>query len=230
MRTALLAVLLIALVIPSGAAAFPWCGIQELFFWNESSDVDGYRVLDHIPELTDQVEVNVTVSSSTGSKQLGAWLSPAGSPGVATIEPGFWRFRTFHNVSSQVGTTTIEFYIMNRSADGTETNLFYNKAITEDVNSLDPAEYLLSYARRNSTTLFTGDRLLLKVNASTSSTTARTVYMWLGGNTNTSMAQASNFLCYEDNGSSGGVATGAAVGLAGGMLGAILIARRDKKQ
>jgi len=67
MRTALLAVLLIALIIPSGAAAFPWCGIQELFFWNESSDVDGYRVLDHIPELTDQVEVNVTVSSSTGS-------------------------------------------------------------------------------------------------------------------------------------------------------------------
>jgi hypothetical protein len=54
--------------------------------------------------------------------------------------------------------------------------------------------------------------------------------MWLGGNTNTSMVQASNFLCYEDNGSSGGVATGAAVGLAGGMLGAILIARRDKKQ
>lgn len=184
-----------AAIVADWEQYFQWCGIQELFFWNGTSDVSGYKTLNHYPELADQREVNVTISSATGSQQLGAWISTVGSPGVSVIAPGFWRFRTFHNVSSQVGTTTLEFFIMNRSALGTETNLFYNKAITEDINSLDPTEYLLSYARRNATTLFKGDRLLLKVNASTSSVTSRTVYMWLAGNTNTSMVQASNFLC-----------------------------------
>jgi PKD repeat protein len=216
-------------------ACFPWCGIQELFFWNASSDVSGYKILDHYPELSEQREVNVTVSAATGSQQLGAWLSPAGTPGVTTIAPGFWRFRTFHNVSSQVGTTTLEFFIMNRSSDGTEINLFYNKVITEDINSLTPDEYLLSYARRNATTLFAGDRLLLKVNASTTSVTAREVYMWLAGNTNTSMVQASNFICCEDGSCSGGGSGIAGIewplvvyGLVGGILGALVIIRRGK--
>jgi len=216
-------------------ACFPWCGIQELFFWNASSDVSGYKILDHYPELSEQREVNVTISAATGSQQLGAWLSPAGTPGVTTIAPGFWRFRTFHNVSSQVGTTTLEFFIMNRSSTGVETNLFYNKAITEDINSLDPNEYLLSYARRNATTMFAGDRLLLKVNASTSSVTARKVYMWLAGNTNTSMVQASNFICCDD-GSCSGSGSGISgiewplmvYGLIGGILGALVIIRRGK--
>jgi PKD repeat protein len=216
-------------------ACFPWCGIQELFFWNETSDVSGYKILNHYPELSDQREVNVTISSATGSQQLGAWLSPAGTPDVTTIAPGFWRFRTFHNVSSQVGTTTLEFFIMNRSSTGVETNLFYNKAITEDINELDPTEYLLSYARRNATTMFAGDRLLLKVNASTTSVTARKVYMWLAGNTNTSMVQASNFVCCEDGSCSGGGSGISGIewplivyGLVGGILGALVIIRRGK--
>ena len=216
-------------------ACFPWCGIQELFFWNESSDVSGYKILNHYPELSSQREVNVTISSATGSQQLGAWVSPSGTPGVTTIAPGFWRFRTFHNVSSQVGTTTLEFFIMNRSSTGVETNLFYNKVITEDINSLIPDEYLLSYARRNATTMFAGDRLLLKVNASTTSVTARKVYMWLAGNTNTSMVQASNFICCDDGSCSGGGSGISGIewplivyGLVGGILGALVIIRRGK--
>lgn len=208
-------------------ACFPWCGIQEIFFWNESSDVSGYRILDHMPEKSVQREVNVTVSAATGSLELGAWVSPDGSPGVTTIAPGMWRFRTYHNVSSQVGITTLEFHIVNRSSAGTETDLFYGNAITKDINTLDPAEQLLSYARRNATTMFDGDRLVIKVNASTTSVTARKVYMWLGGNTNTSMVQASNFICCEGGGCNTG-SEGIAIlfGVVGGILGAIAILRR----
>lgn len=218
----------------SWEACFPWCGIQEIFFWNATSDISGYLVLDHIPELAAEREVNVTVSSATGSKQLGAWVSPAGSPGVTTIAPGVWRFRTYHNVSSQVGITKLEFHILNRSSDGTETDLFYGNAITRDINTLDPTEQLLSYARRNVTTMFSGDRLVIKVNASSTSVTARTVYMWLGGNTNTSMVQASNFICCdsEDGSCSGGGgdgAVGAAFGIIGGIIGGIVILRRRKR-
>jgi len=208
-------------------ACFPWCGIQELFFWNASSDVSGYKILDHVPEKSVQHEVNVTISAATGSLQLGAWVSPDGTPGVTTIAPGMWRFRTYHNVSSQVGTTTLEFHIVNRSSTGVETDLFYGNAITRDINTLDPTEQLLSYARRNVTTMFSGDRLVIKVNASTTSVTARTVYMWLGGNTNTSMVQASNFICCEGGGCNTG-SEGIAIlfGVVGGILGAIAILRR----
>jgi hypothetical protein len=182
-------------------SCFPWCGIQEIFFHNATSDISGYLVLNHIPELSKEREVNVSISSDTGSKRLGSWVTPIGSPGVTTIAPGLWRFRTFHNVSSQVGVTTLEFKVFNRSSAGIETDLFYGQAITKDINALDPTEYLLSYARRNATTLFPGDRLVIKVNASTSSVSARNVYMWLAGNTNTSMVQVSNFICCS--GSSG---------------------------
>ena len=208
-------------------SCFSWCGIQEIFFWNASSDVSGYKILDHMPEKSVQREVNVTISAATGSQQLGAWVSPAGTPGVTTIAPGMWRFRTYHNVSSQVGITTLEFHIVNRSSTGVETDLFYGNAITKDINTLDPAEQLLSYARRNVTTMFDGDRLVIKVNATTTSVTARTVYMWLGGNTNTSMVQASNFICCEGGGCNTG-SEGIAIlfGVVGGILGAIAILRR----
>jgi len=116
---------------------------------------------------------------------------------------------------------------VNRSSTGVETDLFYGNAITRDINTLDPTEQLLSYARRNVTTMFSGDRLVIKVNASTTSVTARTVYMWLGGNTNTSMVQASNFICCEGGGCNTG-SEGIAIlfGVVGGILGAIAILRR----
>jgi len=212
----------------------PWCYTQNVFFWNLSSaDVSGYQVLENYPELNNTAYQKVSISSATGSKYLGQWIVPLGTfTETKTIAPGLWRFRTYHNVSSQVGVSTVEFKVFNRSASGNETDLFYGLSITKDVNELTPTEYLTSYARRNYTTFYPGDRLVIKMNASTTSVTARDVWVSTAGNAQASMVEIGWFVCCDDGscacgtGGSGGEAVGAAFGIIGGILGAIIIFRR----
>lgn len=189
--------LLLALTASGVSAEWPWCADQDIFFWNASSDITGYRVMDHIPELASQKQItSASFSSSSGEVIVGTWATPIGSPGVSQIGPGLFRFRTYASASSSSSVTTLKFYIINRSATGTETNLFYGNAITRDIDQTTvPAEYLTSYARRNYTTLFPGDRLVIRVNASTTSASPRTVTMEVAGNTNASMVSVSYFLC-----------------------------------
>lgn len=192
---------ILALLLLVGVATpfsdFAWCGQQDIFFRNDSSDVTGYKVLDHLPQIAGTQYMKTSVSSATGSQTIGSWVTPTGSPGVSVIAPGLWRFRSYFNVSSSVGVTTYEFIVFNRSSDGTETNLFYGQAITEEVNSLTSTEYLLSYARRNYTALNPGDRLVIKINASTTSVTARDAWIALAGNTQASMVGVGYFQCEE---------------------------------
>jgi len=205
-RSVLLAVLVLLFGQFALAASgdWIWCADQDIFFRNDSSDIAGYSVIDHTPQIANTQYKTVSVSSGTGTTQLGAWVTPVGSPGVASIGPGLWRFRVYLNVSSASGTTNYEFKIFNRSSSGTETDLFYGKVIGTDINDLTPTEHLISYARRNYTTLFSGDRLVIKVNASTSSVAARTAWISLAGNTEASMVGTSYFLCdNEIYGSSG---------------------------
>lgn len=206
-----------------------WCADQDVFFWNASSDISGYRILDHRPEIDSQQSITTpSFSSSSGEIIVGTWATPINSPGITTLAPGQWRFRTYAYSSTTSGITTLKFYAINRSSSGVETNLFYGNAITQDVDATGvPTEYLTSYARRNYTTMFSGDRLVIRVNASTTSSSARTLTYLLAGNTNASMVSVSYFICdAEEDNQSGLAGAGIVVGLIGGMLGAIIIARR----
>ena len=199
----ILSVLILSLCIMSVcpvSADWDWCYNQDIFFWNASSDITGYRIIDHVPELDSQRSITTpSFSSSSGEVVLGTWVTPAGSPGTYTLAPGLWRFRTYAYSSTTSGETTLKFYAINRSSSGVETNLFYGNAITQDIDATGiPKEYLTSYARRNSTTFFNGDRLVIRANASTSSSSARTLTYSLAGNTNASMVSISYFLCNND--------------------------------
>jgi hypothetical protein len=195
-------VILIGMIVVPCAADFPWCAQQDLFFWNASSDIPGYKVLDHIPQLAPQSSITTpSFAVSSGEITLGTWATPSGKPG-AELAPGLWRFRTYAYASSTSGTTSLRFYAINRSASGIETPLFFGNAITRDIDATGvPQEYLTSYARRNSTTLFPGDRLLIRVNASTNSASARTITYEMAGNTNASMVSIGYFQCPSASGS-----------------------------
>lgn len=198
--------------------------------------------MDHIPQLSDQRAVTSSpVSTSTGEVTLGTWVTPVGSPGVPQIGPGLFRFRTYAYASSASGKTWLKFYIINRSASGNETVLFFGNAVTRDIDATTvPTEYLTSYARRNYTTMFSGDRLAIRVNASTDSASARTVTMEVAGNTNASMVGVSYFLCDEITNSTTtsdiddailmNDATAAAFGIVGGLVTSVLILRKRKEK
>lgn len=234
MRKAMLLLVIMAMVIiPVAAYAdFDWCGHQDIMFWNASSDISGYRVIDHVPERAVMSSIiSPSVISTSGEKTLGTWLTQSFED-QTIIAPGRWIFRTYMVASSDSGTTSIHYRLFNRSSDGTITFLFFGKAISEDVNQgTIPSEYNLYYARRNVTTLFPGDRLGIQINVSTDSAASRTVTMYVGGNTNASYVSSGYWLCsaLEDNGGSSDADGGAiaiAFGIAGGIIGAIIIIRR----
>jgi hypothetical protein len=204
MKRYLMCLVMLALLVMPCLAAFPWCADQDIFFYNASSDITGYRKMDHVPELDSQRSITTpSFNSASGEIVVGTWATPIGSPGVTSIAPGLWRFRNYASSSSSSGVTTLKFYIINRSASGTETALFFGNAITRDIDATGvPAEYLTSYARRNTTTMFPGDRMVIRVNASTTSSSARTLIYELAGNTNASMVSVSYFLCSDTDASS----------------------------
>ena len=172
---------------------FPWTAQQDVFFWNASSDISGYRIMDHIPELAPQNTIIIDVSSTNSPQQIGTWVTPVGSPGVTYIAPGMFLFNTYVETSSVSGSTTIKYNVINRSASGIETDLFYGTAITQDINTGEPTLHQIAYARRNGTTLFPGDRLIIRATATTSSPASRTLTYYISGNTNASMVSISYF-------------------------------------
>lgn len=171
-----------------------WCGKQDLFYWNETSDVSGYQVLHNYPQLSDEAYNYTSVSSAVGEKTVAQYISPAFESPVV-IAPGLWLFTSYFNVSSAVGITQYQFRVFNRSSAGINTNLFYGHAIIEDVNSLTPELHLLTYARRNWTWLNAGDRLVIQVNASSTSVVARNAWISISGNLHASSVEVGQFLC-----------------------------------
>ena len=218
-------------VVPC-VAEIPWCGQQDLFFWNASSDIPDYRIMNNYPERVDQVTIkSPSVTASTGDKTVGTWLSPP-VESIKTLEPGLWRFHTYVTASSDSGITTLKFRSFNRSSDGTITWLFFGNAFSEDINGgTVPTEYWVSYARRNSTVFFPGDRFGIQINVSTNSAASRLVMMDVAGNTNASLAQISYWGCPETETSQlrDSSTLGIIFGLLGGLIGGLIIIRGDKK-
>lgn len=215
--------IVVFVIVPSHAAFdWPWCGEQDIFLRNDSSDISGYMVMDHLPQIDIQHDITSEPFVAGQEVVVGTWITPAGSPGVSALGPGLFRFRTYAYASSSSGITSLKFYIINRSSDGTETNLFYGNAITKDIDkTVVPAEYLTSYARRNYTAMFSGDRLVIRVNATTDSASARTVTLETAGNTNASMVGVSYFLCDSILAESSGGGEGGKTG--GSPIGADLV-------
>lgn len=173
----------------------PWCAHQDMFLWGAYTDISGKLAMRNYPELNNtKALTSASFTSSSGEVTVADWLTPAfSSTETTTVAPGLWIFRIYANSSSDAGKTTLKYRMYNRSSSGTITWLFYGNAFSEDINSLQL--YETSYARRNFTTLFPGDRFGIQINASTDNAAARTVTVQVAGNTNASVVSASYFLC-----------------------------------
>jgi hypothetical protein len=163
-------------------------GDVNFFFWNDSSTYgSGYSKLSTYPQLQDTTTFSVDISQSTGPKTIASFITDPFPNGIV-MAPGMTRFRPFLNVSSDVGLTTFEFITYNVSTSGVENKMWYGVARTIDISSLTPTEYLSSYSRRNYTYFLPGERLLLRVNASTTSVASRKAYISVAGTGTASMA------------------------------------------
>ena len=208
----IISLLLAGTVSATTSLPLPLCARQDFFFYNASSDLTGYKILKNIPELDSARQVtSAPIISTSGEVTLGTWISPAFTSDT-DMAPGTWDFRTYLMTSSSSGPTSIHYRVFNLTPTGVKTYFWFGKAVDSDINSgTVPAVYELSYARRNYTHYFTGDRLGVQINISTDSASARTVTMDLAGNTNASMMSTAYWLC----GSTSGIGSSGASGSPG---------------
>lgn len=185
------------LVVPvlSVADDYEYCGDMNLFFWNDSSSFGSdYNRLATQPQMEDAKIMSVSVKEALGEQTIGSFITEP-FPSGKIMGPGLTRYRTFLNVSSTVGITRFDFIPYNVSPSGVKTKMFFGVPRTEDVNELAAKEYLTSYARRNYTYFLPGERLLIRVNASTTSTVTRAAYFNIAGTEKASMVQVGYWIC-----------------------------------
>jgi len=186
-----------ALLPPVEDPDIPVCGDVNFFFWNDSSDFGAmYNKFSTYPQLQDASIYSGTVSSATGEKTIGSFVTDA-FPNGKILAPGLTRYRVYLNTTSDVGVTTFNFIPYNVSPAGVETRMFFGVPRSVDINTQIPTEFLISYARRNYTDFLPGERLLIKVNISTTSVIARTGSISIAGTSYASMGTIGYWQCEE---------------------------------
>ena len=225
MRTLALLFIALAMSVPIVAAQQAWCGQQTLYFQNNvSPDIAGYEQLINYPSGGSQIDENITITNVNGWVLIDTYIIEKESfQHTNELLKGLRRYRTYHYVSSASGTTLINFTAFKRYANGTEAN-FYS-ALTDDINSLVPDEYLTSYVSQVDVPIEYGDTLGIKVYGKTTHSSPITLHWLYQGTSNVSHFESGYFVCEEEDTSNAGAA-GIVFGLVGGLIGSILVYRR----
>jgi len=191
----LILVLLGIAVVPASAALLPPVtnpniipdGNTNFFFWNGSSNVNGYaNRFATYPQLQDNVVLSTTVSS-TQEVTLGNFITDP-FPLGASMSPGLTEYTFWGSVSASSGVCTFSLRPYIHHANGTDESMFYGVPRTIDIDPNTPMPQTISYARRNYTIFEPGSSLLIKVNVSTTSG-SKTVTMNVSGTSFATRAQ-----------------------------------------
>lgn len=212
----------------------PWCGIQTLYFQhNETTHPTGYEELINYPSGNAEVDESVTITSANGWVLIDSYITPEGSL-YQTEEDlaGLRRYRYYTYVSTNTGTTQLNFTPFLRTPDGGET--YFYSAVSDDINDLTVNEYLTSHVSQTPLIIHNAtDRIVIKVYAKTTHPSPVTVHWVYQGSTHTSHVESGYFVCEEvstaisANNNIEGIAI--LFGLIGGVIGSIIIIRRMKR-
>lgn len=178
----------------------PWCEMEDLLLTNiTDSNITQYNKLLNYPPIQPQQSFEVKVSQAQGEVYIGGYITEPFPSGIYIL-PAIFRARTQHYVESASGTTTVIYKVYNYTASGTEIGpLFYETWRSDDINNVGtvPTEYITNYARRNTTKLFPGDRLLIKMYGQTTNVPSTTLGTTFTGNVNVSYITSGYFYCPE---------------------------------
>ena len=163
-------------------------GGQVLYFSHATStDPVTYEGLVPVPTGDTEVSDSVVVRNTLGEVLVDSYITNVGYPALTEIPPGLWRFRTYHNVSSNTGITTAVFKVYNRTAGGTETLLF--TATSGEMTGTTTTEYLTSYVQAAPYPVSLTDRIVVKVYGQTTSSSNLNFRFVHDGTTHTSHIQ-----------------------------------------
>lgn len=175
------------------------------FFYNDvASDIGGYFDINTSPVSAAEVDDSVAVTSGTSPVLIESYASPVAGLGDSQIDAGVWIFNTWASVSSTAtGLCTVRFDVYKRTSGGVETLLFTvnTPTLTTSIALYDVETVQPSFAINPT------DRLVIKVSATNTVATSRTVHFYHNGTTHyshvhTPLIQRHNDLAGLQGGSS----------------------------
>ena len=167
----------------SYAPEFPPSGAnQTLYVTSTASDVSGYDVWDTVP-FGASFNIPISITNASGETLIKAFATIAGYPDLVQIPAGEWQADTYVQVSSAVGTTTLNMDVYKRATGGAETLLFSFPVQTISGSGTGIQALSIESVQAAFTVLAT-DRLVIKYSATTSRVPSTTITLYGGGSAN----------------------------------------------
>ena len=137
------------------------------YFWNTASDVSPYETLSRLPASNPEGTDSVTVSTTQGYTGLvfgTGYLTPAGVPGIATIQAGTWEFDIWVQTDSITAgrVSTVYCEVLKRSAAGVVSTLFTTANSSTITPATTPQLKTIIYTQTSAITIATDDRMLVR--------------------------------------------------------------------
>lgn len=169
-----------------------WDGVQWIpgiqtgsvyYFRRDASDIVGYEQITQTPQVGAEKTASTTLNNASGTVVFDPYATNAGEPGLTQLFAGTWSFEIYAQVSSTAGgnTTNIVLQVFKRTTGGTETLLFSTSSPALD--STSPKLYSWLYTQAADIPVDITDRLVVKVAATNSSGSNRTVTFYYEGTT-----------------------------------------------
>lgn len=170
-----------------------WDGAQWLpgiqtgtvyYFRRDASDIGGgYEQITQSPQTGAEKTDSTTLNNASGTVVFDLYASNAGEPGLTQLLAGTWEFDIYGQVSSTAGgnTTNLVLQVYKRTTGGTETLLFSTTSPALDSTSVKLYSWL--YTQPADIPLDVTDRLVVKVAATNSHASNRTVTFYYEGTT-----------------------------------------------
>jgi hypothetical protein len=168
-----------------------WDGAQWLpglqtgtvyYFRRDASDIGGgYEQITQTPQTGAEKTASTTLNNASGTVVFDTYATNSGEPGLSQLLAGTWEFDVYAQVSSTAGgnTTNLVLQVYKRTTGGAETLLFSTTSPALDTTSVKLYSWL--YTQPADIALDITDRLVVKVAATNSSASNRTVTFYYEG-------------------------------------------------
>jgi hypothetical protein len=164
------------------------------FLTATAAGISGYDIMQKIPDSVAEVDESIAVVSETSPLLFESYISDV-EIGHTSIEGGIWNFNVYNYVSSNVGTTYMTVHVYKRTSGGTETQLFQFDLPTIIHTSVE----LQALATvQPSFSCNTTDKLVFKINVTTSSAVSKTVHLVHSGTVHYTYIETPLLLQHDD--------------------------------
>jgi len=179
-----------------------WCGVQDLYFQDIPSGIDGFRDLHNYASGNALVDENVTITNTDGVVFIDSYISPPGALTNVKLLEGLRNYNIYGYVSSVAQPSYFTFNV-SRYDTSTNTEVFFYNISSVAISSVTPTLDKTYYTSQKNVSFTSTERILIRIGAYTTRNTATTIHFLNQGTTPT-YVQSGYFKCPVVSGGGGG--------------------------